>query len=413
MKIVVIGAGPAGLVAAKYSLQHGHDCEVFEQTGAIGGMWIYTDEIETDNEGVFIHTSMYKDLTTNFPKELMSYAGFPYPDDLTKSYISQQEVLQYLHSYADKYDIKKQIQFYNRVTDITPDIKEGWIIKVEDVKTKSKREIRYDAVLICNGRFCDPILPKIKGQDLFKGPQTHSRYFRTADPFKNQTVLIVGGSFSGQELSLKIAEEAKRVILSHRAPTIYITFPKNLTEKPEVAEFTENGARFVDETTDTFDCVLYCTGFQYLCPFVNEKCGLTMDNNWIRPLYKQIINIDHPTMHFIGLPYIGCGIPLFDLQVQFSLAALEKKFNLPPKEEMIEELTQFMKRRREEGIPDFQAHKLGSAEAQEEYVQQLSDVSGIKPMRPVINKLYAYIKCCVKFGCRFKIVDDDNFIICS
>ncbi|XP_031329211.1 flavin-containing monooxygenase FMO GS-OX4-like isoform X2 [Photinus pyralis] len=411
MKVAVVGAGPAGLVAAKYSVQHGHECDVFEQTGAFGGVWIYTDDVGVDKEGVLIHTSMYKDLTTNFPKELMSYPDCAYPDDQTKSYISQQEVLGYLKKYVDEFNIKRLIQFYTRVVDISPDVNEGWIIKTEDVKSNLKKELVYDAVLICNGRFYEPTLPKINGQDLFKGPQTHSKDFRTPEPFKDQTVLIVGGSYSGQELCLKIAPVAKRVILSHRAPIMYIKFPDNLTEKTEVAEFTANGARFLDDTIENFDCILYCTGFHYVCPFVSKKCGLNVDNNWIRPLYKQIINVEYPTMHFIGLPYVACGIPLFDFQ--FSLAALEKKFNLPSKEEMIKELGRYMDARRAKGIPDFQAHKLGNAEAQTDYLQQLSDVSGIPPIRPVINKLYARIKACVTLGCRFEIVDDENFRIIS
>ncbi|KAF5305893.1 hypothetical protein FQR65_LT18649 [Abscondita terminalis] len=83
MRFGVIGTGPAGLVATKYCLQNGYDCDVYEQTGSIGGTWVYTDLIGMDEDGIRIHTSMYKNLTTTFPKELMTYADFPYPE--TKS----------------------------------------------------------------------------------------------------------------------------------------------------------------------------------------------------------------------------------------------------------------------------------------------------------------------------------------
>lgn len=61
-KICVIGAGPAGLTAAKNSSEQGYECDVFEQTGLIGGLWNYTDDTETDANGLPIHTAMYRDL---------------------------------------------------------------------------------------------------------------------------------------------------------------------------------------------------------------------------------------------------------------------------------------------------------------------------------------------------------------
>lgn len=61
-KICVIGAGPAGLAAAKNSLEYGYECDVFEQTGLVGGIWNYTDDTEMDENGLPIHTAMYQNL---------------------------------------------------------------------------------------------------------------------------------------------------------------------------------------------------------------------------------------------------------------------------------------------------------------------------------------------------------------
>ncbi|KAK4884289.1 hypothetical protein RN001_000560 [Aquatica leii] len=410
MRLAVIGAGPAGLVAAKYCLQRGYECEVFEQTGNIGGTWVYTDLVGLDEDGIYIHTSMYKDLTTNFPKELMTYVDFTYPQDKIKSYISQEEVLDYLHAYANKFNVKSVVQFYKRVVDILPKPDNKWDITVEDVKTGSKDTKQFDAVFVCNGRFFDPITPDIPGQQLFQGPQSHSRDFRTAEPFKNQRVLIIGGSYSGQELTLRIAEVAELVLLSHRKPII-IEHPKNFVSKPEVKEIKQNGAVFIDGTEETFDVILYCTGFKYTCRFLNKECGLVVEDNWVRPLYKQIINVEYPTMYFIGMPYVACGIPMFDSQVQFAFAAFEKKFKLPTKEDMLKELEQYMQKRREKGIPDREAHLLGTPDAQKKYFEELSDTAGLPPTPPVISKLYARIKTCTKLKCCFKIVDNENFVV--
>lgn len=62
LNIGVIGAGLAGLCAAKYAKSFGHSVTIFEQNNKIGGTWIYTDAIGQDTYGLDIHTSMYHNL---------------------------------------------------------------------------------------------------------------------------------------------------------------------------------------------------------------------------------------------------------------------------------------------------------------------------------------------------------------
>lgn len=62
MHIAVIGAGTAGLCAAKHSLQNGFDVTVFEQAAQVGGTWVYTDNIGKDTFGLDVHSSMYQGL---------------------------------------------------------------------------------------------------------------------------------------------------------------------------------------------------------------------------------------------------------------------------------------------------------------------------------------------------------------
>lgn len=62
MKIAVVGAGAAGLPAVKHAVEQGFSCVAYEQTDRIGGTWNYTDLIGYDENGLPIHTSMYKNL---------------------------------------------------------------------------------------------------------------------------------------------------------------------------------------------------------------------------------------------------------------------------------------------------------------------------------------------------------------
>lgn len=61
-RMVIVGAGPSGLCAAKHALTHGYDVTVYEQNKSVGGTWIYTDRTGYDEYGLPITTSMYKNL---------------------------------------------------------------------------------------------------------------------------------------------------------------------------------------------------------------------------------------------------------------------------------------------------------------------------------------------------------------
>lgn len=60
--IAVIGAGTAGLCAAKTAIQSGCQVTVFEQAKQVGGTWVYTDKVGKDDYGLDVHTSMYQGL---------------------------------------------------------------------------------------------------------------------------------------------------------------------------------------------------------------------------------------------------------------------------------------------------------------------------------------------------------------
>lgn len=62
LKIAVIGGGPSGLCAAKHAIDYKYSVTLYEQTAQIGGTWVYTDRTGTDENGIPIHTSMYKGL---------------------------------------------------------------------------------------------------------------------------------------------------------------------------------------------------------------------------------------------------------------------------------------------------------------------------------------------------------------
>lgn len=59
-----------------------------------------------------------------------------------------------------------------------------------------------------------PLVPTLQGADIFKGTITHSHDYRVPDIYRGKTVVCLGAAASGQDISLDIASEAKKVNLS-------------------------------------------------------------------------------------------------------------------------------------------------------------------------------------------------------
>lgn len=189
LKVAIIGAGASGLCSAKRSVEEGFKVTVYEQSEHLGGQWHYTDKRGKDEYGVNIHSAMYQGLRTNLPHQVMEYPDFHYPED-TLSFPPQSEVLNYLHSYANHFDLKKLIKFSHLVVRVAPVEQEKWEIVVKNLPNNTFETNIFDAVLICNGHYSDPQIPGIPGSEDFKGKIVHSHDFRTAEEFRGRCFFI-------------------------------------------------------------------------------------------------------------------------------------------------------------------------------------------------------------------------------
>lgn len=190
---VVGGGGAAGVCAIKQCLQNNLDVIGFEQTSSIGGTWTYTDEIGKDKHDLPIHSSMYRSLHTNLPKELMCFPDFPFPPQ-EKSYLPAAEVLTYLRSYVDTFNVREKVKFQHHVIRVRPhSTGNKWEVLVRNLISNSDEIFNFDAVLLCNGHFSVPHTPNFVGRNAFKGRQMHSHDYRIPDSFVNERVLVIGG----------------------------------------------------------------------------------------------------------------------------------------------------------------------------------------------------------------------------
>ncbi|KAL1131046.1 hypothetical protein AAG570_012283 [Ranatra chinensis] len=416
VKVCVVGCGGAGLAAARCLSERVPDFDftVFEQTPYLGGTWVYTDTVGKEENGLPVHTSMYKNLRTNLPKEIMGYPDFPIPKQ-ERSFISSEEILNYLNTYCDKFDLRKYIKFNHHVKCVTPISENRWQVSVLDlIKQVEVTEI-FDAVMICNGHYNTPSYPELKGISSFDGEQMHSHDYREPSCFKGKKVIVVGAGPSGVDLSLEASKVASQVILSGRDDNlIKNTFPAVIEMRPEIASIEGSNIIFKDGSSVQGDMLFYCTGYKYYFPFLNEECGIRVENNRVHPLFKHLIHIEKPTMCFIGLPCYVCAFSLFHLQVKFFLKTLTGEISLPSKDDMKRDVKCEEEMRKKMGIKENKFHTMGSLQG--DYYNGLSTFGNLPIIPPVMAKIHndsseSQIEDAINFrNNKYKILDSENFI---
>ncbi|RZF40845.1 hypothetical protein LSTR_LSTR003355 [Laodelphax striatellus] len=414
-KVAIIGSGVSGLCAAKHcsAADSGVSCIVYEQAPVIGGTWVYSDQTDVDNYGLPVHSSMYKSLRTNLPKEAMSFPDFPHGEGEV-SYLPANGVLQYLNDYADKFELKKLIKFQHHVKQIKPIENERWEITVVDLKNNEETIQEFDAVMICIGHNSTPRYPVIPGKDKFQGLQRHSHHYREPLPYQGKNVLVIGAGPSGLDLTCELSSVANKVYLSHH--TDYagnLHFPENVELKPDVSSLTEKTVIFNDATEGDIDMIMYCTGYISSYPFLTKECGIVVVDNFAKPLYKHMINIEHPTMSIIGIPRHLPIFHLVDIQTKFFIKTVTGEIKLPPKDEMLDELEAYISKKLNEGCRLRDLTALGKS--MQTYYNDLANKAGVKNMSTLIVKMYfdAYERIFKDFmtfrnNC-YRIVDNENF----
>ncbi|XP_034193607.2 uncharacterized protein LOC117610392 [Osmia lignaria lignaria] len=341
-KVCVVGAGAAGLCAAKHLAENSNfEIKVYEQTNDVGGTWVYKEVTGVDENGLPVHSSMYRDLRTNLPGKIMNFPDYVKMKAEEPCCVTHQEVRNYLQNYAEHFGLLKHIQFGTKVEHVRLKVssegEETWVVRVRTIKTNEKKELVFNAIMICNGHYFDPYIPPIPGIDTFPGTIIHSHSYRKPEDFSGKTVLILGAGASGTDIGIDLAKHIVRVYLSHNNERLTSVLPSNVIQVMGVERIEGEKIYLKDQSFVTADAFMFCTGYRYNFPFLDESCGIKVEDNYVTPLYKHLINIDHTTMCIVGIPTIVIPFPMFHAQVQYFLAVLENRASLPARSIMLED----------------------------------------------------------------------------
>ncbi|KRT85330.1 pyridine nucleotide-disulfide oxidoreductase [Oryctes borbonicus] len=334
--------------------------------------------------------------------------------DRPQSYLSQEEILQFLNDYTDHFNIRSLIKLNHIVKEIYPLEDEKWRVTVEDKLTKKPSVKVYDAVMLCTGHYSTPYYPDVPGRETFQGEQYHSKYYREPEPYTGKDALVIGAGPSGMDLALHLSKTANRVFFSHNNNQLKAKYPDNVTMKPLVTSMREHEVEFEDGTSCRIDVIFYCTGYIYDFPFLHESCGITIADNFIQPLYKHIIHIDKPTLCLIGIPFNVCTFQMFDLQARFYISYLRGDMKLPTPEEMRRDTQKELDEKLSKGFPRNQAHMLGPY--QRSYYSDLAKLANTHDIPQVMIKIKdasfeRFTEDLLNFRQDvYKIIDDENYI---
>ncbi|KAL4714912.1 hypothetical protein ACJJTC_014283 [Scirpophaga incertulas] len=301
-RVCVIGAGAAGLCAARHLLAtSGVACvDVLEQSNRLGGTWVYTETVGYDDFGLPIHTSMYKSLRTNLPKEIMGFPDFPVPES-DKSYLPAKDMLAFLELYSNKHGVTPQIKFHHHVQLVKPKLNltgDLWEVTVKDLRSGGITTTEYDYVFVCNGHYNTPFIPRIPGLKEFSGDVMHSHDYRIPEIFTGKKVLVVGAGPSGMDIALEITAVTEKVVLSHHLKEAPKTvFPENLVQRPDAVKIDGSTVYFQDGSQEEVDVVF----FVYWLPVQFPVFGSVMRDRSGRKLRGTTVQApgEHQPPHYV------------------------------------------------------------------------------------------------------------------
>ncbi len=343
-KVGIIGAGPSGLAmlrAFESEQKKGNpipEIKCYEKQDNWGGMWNYTWRTGVGKYGEPIHGSMYKYLWSNGPKECLEFADYTFMEHFKtpiSSYPPREVLFDYIQGRIKQSNAREFISFNTvaRWVDFNEETQQFRVVFDDLVKNETFEEI-FDYLVIGTGHFSTPNMPYFKGIDDFPNAVMHAHDFRGADQFIDKDVLLIGSSYSAEDIGVQCFKHgSKSVTIAYRTNPIGAKWPEGIQEKPSVTHFEGTRAFFKDGSSKDFDAIVLCTGYQHKFPFLPDNLRLKT-KNCLYPdnLYKGVIFNDNDKLIFLGMQDQYYTFNMFDAQAWFARDYMLGRIKLPSKQ---------------------------------------------------------------------------------
>ena len=354
--VAVIGAGPGGLVTARWLLSQGFQPTIFEKSQTLGGQWTGLDGI----------SGVWPTMHTNTSRILTSFSDLEPDNDLT--FPSNRDMLAYLHRYAEMFALTTRIRFGTPVDRLSRG-NGSWLVE------HSGMTEAFERVIVATGRFQSPSVPMIPGLETFTGPagEMATYHYREPQPYLGKRVLVAGGAISALEIASELAQLGATVSVTQRRqryvlpkfaagvpsdsriftrygtlaheslpaaevdrqlkeivveaggspeqygapapdPSLFaagVTLAQQylplvaegrITVRPWLTSVDGERVSFADGSSDEFDGILFGTGFELNMPFLSEEIRTIVDIDTVHlDADRYTFHPDLPGLAFVGM----------------------------------------------------------------------------------------------------------------
>ncbi|HXO68344.1 MAG TPA: NAD(P)/FAD-dependent oxidoreductase [Bradyrhizobium sp.] len=220
--VVVVGAGFAGMYMLHRLRGLGLSARVFEQGDGVGGTWYWNryPGARCDVESMQYSYSFSDELQQEW--------------DWSERYAPQPEILKYANHVADRFDLRRDIQFSTRVESAVFDENAiQWVVTTSDGNT-----VTAQFVVLATGCLSNARMPDIKGLADFRGKVYHTGHWpHEPVDFTGQRVAVIGTGSSGIQSVPVIAEQASHLTVFQRTANFSIPARNAALTAEERAEF--------------------------------------------------------------------------------------------------------------------------------------------------------------------------------
>ncbi len=385
LRVGIIGAGPSGMAALRAfesARQKGTqipEIMCFEKQNDWGGQWNSSWRIGLDAFGEPVHSSMYRHLWSNGPKECLEFSDYSFDEHFGRpisSFPPREVLFDYIKGRVEKSDVRKYVRFHTVARHTRWDEHtQEFTLTVEDLATGTTTEHVFDKLIVSTGHFSFPHAPEFAGINTFPGEVLHAHDFRGAERFAGKRLLMIGASYSAEDIGMQAHKMgAESVTFSYRTSPMGFDWPDTTVERPLVSRFDGSTAHFVDGTQGEFDAVVLCTGYQHKYPFLPSELSLK-SKNVLYPanLYKGVVWQQNTNLFYLGAQDQYYTFNMFDAQAWFARDVITGKIELPSLDEREANITLW--RDRLAALADHNAE----ADFQSEYLRELIAATDYPP----------------------------------
>ncbi|HVT65901.1 MAG TPA: alpha/beta hydrolase fold domain-containing protein [Mycobacteriales bacterium] len=205
--VAVVGAGFAGLYLIHKLRGLGFDVRCYDQADDVGGTWYW---------------NRYPGARCDIPTTDYTYSFDPELEQAwtwSEKYATQPEILDYLRFVADRYDLRRNIEFGTRVDSAVWDE----AARVWRLRTSTGADVTSRFYVMASGCLSLPKRPDIEGVDSFTGEVYFTgKWPHSGVDFSGKHVAVIGTGSSAIQAIPHIAEQAESLTVFQRTPAYSI-----------------------------------------------------------------------------------------------------------------------------------------------------------------------------------------------